>query len=404
MDMVSFEDILKAQKKLEGVALKTLCEFSRSASQYLGTEAYLKFENQQRTGSFKIRGAYNKISSLSKGELLRGVSACSAGNHAQGVAYSAKLMGAESHIVMPENAPLSKIEATKHYGAQIHLYGDVVDEAYEHCQQITKENGYTFVHPYLDPLVIAGQGTMGPELLEQVKNLDSVVIGIGGGGLISGTALAIKKINPKVKVYGAVSSAAPGMYNLFKNPEHEIGPESYPTIADGIAIRKPSREIYESYIKPYVDDIVTVTDEELAHAMVFLLERAKAVVEGAGAAGLAAAKKANWNLGSKTAIVLCGGNVDLNLISTVIEKGLSVGGRMARVRVAMSDLPGNLSKLTNIIAESKASVIDVLHNRIGHELALRETLIEFVLSTKNSEQILEIKNKFAQAGARVLED
>lgn len=403
--VATFEDIKKAKENLEGVAIKTLCEYSRSASDYVGVKTYLKYENQQLTGSFKIRGAYNKISNLTKEELSKGVSACSAGNHAQGVAYSARALGAQAHIVMPLGAPLSKMEATRNYGAQVYQSGEVVDEAYLYCMELNKIEGYEFVHPYNDPLVIAGQGTVGIELLEQVKDLDSVVISVGGGGLISGAAMALKSINPKIKVYGAVAAAAPGMFHMFQSKGAEVLEGAKSTIADGIAIRKPSSYIYNNYISKYVDGIVTVTDDEIAQAMVFLLERAKAVVEGAGAAGLAAARKAKneWELGEKTAVVLCGGNVDLNLISTVIEKGLSMAGRTTRIEVATNDLPGNLNKLTSVLAELDANIIDVTHDRVSSHLALRETLIEFLLETKNKEHIELIKTKFKEMGARVLE-
>ncbi len=404
--VVTFDEIKNAQETLKGVAMRTACDYSRNASAYVGTSTYLKFENQQITGSFKIRGSYNKISSLNSEQRAKGVSASSAGNHAQGVAYSATKLGIKSHIVMPEGAPLAKVEATKSYGAIIHQYGEVVDDAFEHCMELNKKFGYEFVHPYLDPDVIAGQGTIGVEIFEQVKDLDSVVISVGGGGLISGAALALKKLNPKIKVYGAVAESAPGMYHLFKSEGKELGSKAMTTIADGIAIKKPSRYIYDNYISKYVDDMVLVSEEEMAEAMVFLLERAKAVVEGAGAAGLAGAKKAQkqWALGEKTAVVLCGGNVDLNLLSTVIEKGLSKAGRMTRIKVVTDDLPGNLNRLTTVLAELDANIIDVNHDRVGSSLRLRETLIEFLLDTKNKEHIKSIKAKFLELGARVLEE
>lgn len=406
LEVTTFEKIKEAQKNLEGVALKTICEHSRSASAYVGTDVHLKFENQQRTGSFKIRGAYNKLSHLTSDELKKGVCACSAGNHAQGVAYSATALGAKSHIVMPVTAPLAKMEATRGYGAMVYQHGEVVDDARDYCLEMAKEKGYAFVHPYEDPDVIAGQGTIGLELFEQAPNLDSVVISVGGGGLISGIALALKTLNPKIKVYGAVAEASPGMYQLYQAKKREgLEFKSFPTIADGIAIKRPSDYIYTNYIEKYVDDIVYVSEEEIAHAMVFLLERAKAVVEGAGAVGLAGARKAKskWDLGEHTGLVLCGGNVDLNLISTVIEKGLNIAGRMTRIKVAVEDFPGNLHRLTEILANMDANIVDVTHDRISPYLALRETLIEFLLVTKNQEHILEIKRALKKAGVRVLE-
>jgi len=405
LPVASFEDIKKAEQNLKSVVLKTLCEHSRSASEYVGVNTFLKYENQQLTGSFKIRGAYNKISNLNKEDLARGVSASSAGNHAQGVAYSARALGAKAHIVMPLGAPLSKIEATRNYGAEVYQSGTIVDESYLYCMELNKIEGYEFVHPYNDPMVIAGQGTIGLELIEQVKDLDSVVISVGGGGLISGVAMALKHLNPQIKVYGAVAAAAPGMHHMYQSDGAEALEGAKSTIADGIAIKKPSSYIYNNYISKYVDGMVTVTDDEIAHAMVFLLERAKAVVEGAGAAGLAAARKAKneWDLGKTTAVVLCGGNVDLNLISTVIEKGLSMAGRTTRIAVATNDLPGNLNKLTTVLAELDANIIDVTHDRVSSHLALRETLIEFLLETKNKDHIEQIKEKFKELGARVLD-
>ena len=406
MRVISLKDIKEAQAKVSQVALKTLFERSRSATNYLGTETFLKFENQQKTGSFKIRGAYNKISNLSKTELKKGVSAYSAGNHAQGVAYSAGSLGVQAHIVMPIEAPVAKVQATLDYGAKVYQHGVIVDESKDYCLEMSDREDYTFVHPYEDPLVIAGQGTIGLELYESAQDLDSVVISVGGGGLISGVALALKSLNPKIKIYGAVTEAAPGMKEVYDQPgKFEDGNfVAHPTIGDGIAIRKPSRYIYENYISKYVDDIVTVTDEEIALAMVYLLERAKAVVEGAGAAGLAGAKKANWDLGTKCAVILCGGNVDLNLISRVIEKGLAKEGRMTRIEALIEDIPGQLNCLTGVLSRLSANVIDVQHNRVSHNLGLRQTMVEFLLMTRSREHIEQIKKAFIDAGVKVREN
>lgn len=398
---ISFSEFENAADVLKDVILDTTCEYSSGASKFVGSPVHLKFENQQLTGSFKIRGAYNKIHSLSDEDRARGIIACSAGNHAQGVAYSARALGAKSHIVMPDNAPIAKVEATKNYGAEVHLHGEAFDEAYEFCKTMQKEKGYEFVHPYEDEKVIAGQGTLGLDIYRQVKNLSSVIVGVGGGGLASGVALALKTINPKIKIYGAVAESAPGMYHLFKGSKEQYSWR--PTIADGIAIKKPSMLMYEKYLNKYLDDLVCVSDEEMAEAMVFLLERAKAVVEGSGAAGLAAAKKAsNWDLGDNCCVILCGGNIDINLIATVIEKGLAATGRTVRIEVAVDDLPGNLARLTNIIADCHANVLHVNHSRVSSFLGLRETLIEFAVSTRDQKHIDEIIQKFGEVGARVL--
>jgi len=406
MRTIELKDINEAKEKVSQVALKTLFEHSRSATKFLGSETFLKFENQQRTGSFKIRGAYNKIANLSESELRKGVSACSAGNHAQGVAYSAKALGSQAHIVMPIEAPVAKVQATLDYGAKVYQHGAFVDESKDYCLEMSEREGYSFVHPYEDPLVIAGQGTLGLELLEQAKDLDSVVIGVGGGGLISGVSLALKELNPKIKIYGAVTEAAPGMKQVFDKPElfNENSFSAKPTIADGIAIKTPSKYIYENYISKYVDDIVTVSDDEIALSMVYLLERAKAVVEGAGAAGLAAAKKANWNLGKKCAVVLCGGNIDLNMVSRVIEKGLTVEDRMTRIQVLIEDIPGQLNRLTDVLSKVSANVIDVSHDRVNSRLGLRQTLVEFVLMTRSREHIDLIKESFLTIGTKVWEN
>ena len=405
MRAIDFKDIEEAQKTISPIVLETLFEASRSATNFLGTETLLKFENQQRTGSFKIRGAYNKIAHLSKEELKKGVSACSAGNHAQGVAYSARALGSQAHIVMPIEAPVAKVQATLDYGAKVYQYGVVVDESKDYCLEMSEREGYTFVHPYEDPMVIAGQGTLGVELYNAAKDLNSVVIGVGGGGLISGVALALKHLNPKIKVYGAVTEAAPGLKEVYQDPAKfkENNFKARPTIADGIAIRRPSEYIYENYISKYVDDIVSVNDEEIAQAMVYLLERAKAVVEGAGAAGLAGAKKANWNLGKKCAVILCGGNVDLHLVSRVIEKGLIKEGRMTRIEALIEDIPGQLNRLTEVLSQMSANVIDVQHNRVSHHIGLRQTMVEFLLMTRSREHIEQIKKAFTGAGAKVKE-
>ena len=405
MNMINLKDIKEAQARVSRVAFKTLFERSRSATNYLGTETFLKFENQQKTGSFKIRGAYNKISHLTKDELKKGVSAASAGNHAQGVAYSAHALGAQSHIVMPVEAPTAKVQATIDYGATVYQHGIIIDEAKDYCLEMSEREGYTFIHPYEDPLVIAGQGTIGLELYESVKDLDSVVMGVGGGGLISGVALALKTLNPKIKIYGAVAETAPGMKEVFDQPRKfkEARFYSNPTIADGIAVRKPSSYIYENYISKYVDDIVTVADEEIALAMVYLLERAKAVVEGAGAVGFAGAKKANWDLGKKCAVVLCGGNIDLSLVSRVIQKGLTIENRMARIQVIIEDTPGQLNRLTEVLSGLSVNVIDVKHDRLNSALGLKQTMVEFLLMTRSRDHIDKIKEAFIKAGVKVKE-
>lgn len=398
---VTLDDIKNAESKIRDLVLRTPINYSRSASEWLGSEVFFKFENEQTTGSFKIRGATNKLLSLTADERNKGIVASSAGNHAQGVAYAATRLGAKARIVMPVTSPLIKIVATQNYGAEVILHGALYDEAYQHARELEKSKGFTFVHPYQDPLVIAGQGTLGLEILKDLPDLDSIVIPIGGGGLISGVATAIKAIRPQCRVYGVVSAHAPGMLKLFKNLPLDPK-DSALTIADGIAVKRPSPEMCETYIRHLVDDIIAVTDDEIAEAIVWLLERAKTVVEGSGATVLAAAAQKKWNLGKKTCLVLSGGNIDLNIISMVIERGLSRKGRLARINVVVPDRPGVLQRLTNALAAEGANILDVKHDRLRPDLSISETGIEFLVETKSAEHIQKLKGKLAETGAKIL--
>ncbi len=398
--IVRLEDIEKAQKCLEGVIQKTEMSCSLSATKRIGTEVFFKFENLQRTGSFKIRGAYNKIFNLSDLEKRRGVVASSAGNHAQGVAFSAAQARVKATIVMPVNAPIAKVNATKAYGGEVILHGEIYDDAQAKARELEQEFGYTFVHPFQDPQVIAGQGTIGLELLQAVPDLDSVVIPIGGGGLISGIATAIKNINPKTKIFGVQSRQASGMKHLFEKTvlanEGKIT-----TIADGIAVKNPSPLMYESFIGRLVDEIVEVSDDEIAEAIVFLLERAKTVTEGSGAAAMAAAMNRSLPLGEKTCVFLSGGNIDLNLIAKVIDRGQIKRGRLVELSVIVDDLPGNLSRLTQVLAQNRANILEVHHDRVTQGLYLRETRIDFVLETSSPEHAESIMKALAATGARL---
>lgn len=396
---ITLKDITEARAKIKDVVVQTPLSHSKSISDLLGSEVHLKLENQQRTGSFKIRGSLNKMLSLSKEELERGVVASSAGNHAQGVAFSAGVVGTKSTIVMPETAPLVKVLATRDYGAEVVQKGRVYDESYQHAKELEEKRNLVFIHPYNDPLIMAGQGTIGLEMMEELPDLDSVVVPIGGGGLISGIATAVKAINPKVKVFGVVSEVTPGMKQLFENQPLSL-PPSRPSIADGISVKNPSEFILNNYIKKHVEDIVSVSDIEIAEAIVFFLERAKTVAEGSGAAVLAAAKKAHWDLGKKTALVLSGGNIDLNIISKVIEKGLMRKGRLARLETIVADRPGTLNLLTEIIAKHGANIIEVSHDRVRSGLALSETVITFLIETKSEEHCTEIAHAIKEIGVR----
>jgi threonine dehydratase len=398
---VSIADIKNAHKNIQDVIRATEIEKSYALSNQLGSEVFLKFENQQFTGSFKLRGAYNKISSLSTEEKKRGVICCSAGNHAQGVAFSSQKAGVKAKVVMPITAPLIKIEATRGYGAEVVLHGEIYDEAQDKARELEKEFGYTFVHPYEDERIIAGQGTIGLEICERIKNLESVVVPVGGGGLISGIAIAVKSLNPKCRIIGVQSAQSPGMSQLFHKQSVE-SLKGISTIADGIAIKRPSQLMYDSFIHKYVDEIVTVTDDEIAEAMVLLIERAKVVTEGAGAVGVAAIMNHKLKLGSQSCVILSGGNIDLNIISKVIEKGQIRKGRLVELSAIVDDVPGTLSRLTKVIADCRANVLEVNHDRISQGLFLRETRIDFVLETKNKEHVLEIKKALEKAGGKIL--
>ena len=400
---ITLKDIEDARKRIQGHVQLTQCGLSRSASNLLNTNIYFKHENEQRTGSFKIRGAMNKISLLDEASLKKGIVACSAGNHAQGVAFSATTLGTKAHIVMPENSPLVKAIATQEYGAEVILHGEIFDESFNRAKELEAEKGYVFVHPFDDPQVMAGQGTIGLEVMEQVKNLDSMIVPIGGGGLISGISVALRAINPKLKIYGVVPENIPGMFHLFHGSQYDPS-EKKPTLADGLAVKKPNEAILNDYIKPHVDDIVMVSESEIASSIVFLMERAKTVVEGAGATGLAAALKMRkqWELGDNCCILLCGGNIDLNIISKIIEKGLSQIGRVARISVVVKDQPGVLQGLTTLIANEKANIIQVQHDRLSPNIAINETQIDFLLECRGTNHVNSLIAALKDFGARLI--
>lgn len=398
---VTLEDIQHAQKTIENLVNYTQSDFSKSLSDLLGSDIYLKLENTQKTGSFKIRGASNKITNLTAEEKKRGVICCSAGNHAQGVALSSALNNVKSTIVMPVNAPIAKIEATKRYGAEVIMHGSMFDEAKEHALKLEKEHGYVFVHPYEDERVIAGQGTIGLEIFQQIPALDTVVVPIGGGGLISGIALAIKSLNPKVKIIGVQTELVSTMAQMFHTKKFVPLAKPVATLADGIAVKTPSETMFHSFIEKYVDEVVTVTEDEIAEAIVFLLERVKTVAEGSGAVTVAAALSRKLNLGKRACLIVSGGNIDLNIVSDIINRGQIQRGRLCELSVTVPDVPGSLSRLTQVIAEHKANVLEVHHDRIRHGLNLKETRIEFVLETTSHEHIKIIIAALEKAGAKI---
>ncbi len=398
---VTLQDIEQAELIIKNFTSVTPCDYSRSCSKLVGADIFFKLENNQRTGSFKIRGATNKITSLSEAEKAKGVIACSAGNHAQGVALSASLNKVKSIIVMPETASLAKIQATQNYGAEVILKGQMFDEAKDHAIELAVQKGYVFIHPYEDEKVIAGQGTIGLEVFAQINNLDLMIVPIGGGGLISGIAVALKTLNPNIQIIGVQTEAADSMYQLYKSKVTTQARMNLSTIADGIAIKKPSQKIYDSFIAKYVDDVATVTEGEIAEAIVYLLERVKTVAEGAGAAALAAVLSGKVKLKNKNCILVSGGNIDLNIISQVIQRGQIQRGRLSEMSVIVPDVPGSLSQLTKILAEHKANVFEVHHDRVKFGLNLKETKIDFVIETTSHEHIAQIREALKKWGAKV---
>lgn len=367
-----------------------------------GAELYLKTENLQITGSFKVRGAYYKMSQLSEEEKARGVVACSAGNHAQGVALAAQRNGIKAVICLPDGAPISKVEATRSYGAEVCLVEGVYDDAYAKALSLRDEMGYTFIHPFDDEYVIAGQGTIGLELIDQLPDMDAVVVPIGGGGLISGVAYAIKNLNPNVKVYGVQAAGAPSMFNAVKHG-HMEALKNVSTIADGIAVKKPGDLTYE-ICSQYVDDIVTVTDDEISAAILALMEKQKLVTEGAGASAVAAAMFNKIPVqGKKTVCLLSGGNIDVTILSRVIERGLVMSGRNCLLNIELVDKPGQLKNVSRIIADLGGNVISVHHERANEGSAITGCYLRLVLETANFDHIAKIRQALTKAGFRILD-
>ena len=366
-----------------------------------GAEIYLKTENLQVTGSFKVRGAYYKMSQLTDEEKSRGVIACSAGNHAQGVALAARENGIKAVICLPDGAPISKVEATKSYGAEICLVEGVYDDAYKKAQELRDENGYTFIHPFNDPDVIAGQGTIALELAEQVPDLDAVIVPIGGGGLISGVAYTIKSLNPNVKVYGVQASGAPSMLNSIHD-SHIERLESVFTIADGIAVKEPGSLTYDVCSK-YVDEIVTVTDDEISAAILALMEQHKLVTEGAGAVAVAAAMFDKVDIkGKKTVCLLSGGNIDVTILSRVIARGLLMSGRSCQLTIELMDKPGQLMNVSRIIAAEGGNVTSVHHEHSNEGSDVNGCYLRVTLETRNFEHIEKIKKALTDFGIKLI--
>lgn len=396
--MIALSEIVKAKRQLGNVVTKTPCALAPHLSEEVGAQVYLKKENLQITGAYKLRGAYNKIASLSKEERKKGVIAASAGNHAQGVAYSARSFDISATIVMPEATPLLKVTGTKALGAEVILHGDNYDEAYAYALTYAKEQGLTFIHPFEDDIVIAGQGTVALEMIDEINDLDIIVVPIGGGGLISGMSSAIKQIDPKIRVIGVNASGAPAMYESFY-AKKAINSKSVRTIADGIAVRDVS-ESNLAHILECVDEVVTVDDEEIAAAILFLLERQKLVVEGGGAASVAAImhQKFAYDKNMKIGAVLSGGNIDVQMLSVIIEKGLIKSHRKMKLVITLIDKPGSLMRLTDLFKNANANIIQIDYDRFSTKLSYGDAQITIMLETKGVEHQKMIRSLLEDAG------
>ncbi len=396
--MLNLEKIYEAQKRIEGVVVETPLAYAPYLSELSQSNIYLKKENLQVTGAFKIRGAYNKIASLSHEQRTCGVVAASAGNHAQGVALSASKFGIKAVIIMPESTPLTKVNGVKHFGAEVILAGSNYDEAYAYALKYGEQNKLTFIHPFEDEEVIAGQGTVGLEILQKCENIDAVVVPIGGGGLIAGIATAMKEKNPHIDVIGVSASGAPAFKESFELKK-AVDSTSVRTIADGIAVRDTS-EVTLSYALKNVDKIVSVDDEEIASAILYLLEKQKLVVEGAGAVGVAALlhKKLEEYKGKNIVLVLSGGNMDVTLLSVIIEKGLLKSHRKMKVTVTLVDKPGSLMRFTEILQELNANIVHIAYDRTSVSLDYGDANVTVHMETKGEEHQREIHEMLKKEG------
>jgi len=393
-------DIERAAERLEGVVHRIPVERSLTFSHLSGSHLYLKYENQQKTGSFKIRGAYNKIARFLEEGALRSVLAASAGNHAQGVAYAANALGVKSTIVMPKSTPIAKIQATEGYGAKVILHGDNYDDSYAFARHLEEETGDTFIHPFDDPDIIAGQGTVALEILRDLHAVDTVLVPAGGGGLLAGVSFYLKTINPRVRVIGVQAEGANAIVRSFH--EHGIVQlDRVQTIADGIAVKSPGSLTF-NIISRYVDDMVSVTDDEISAAILLLLERSKQVVEPAGAAALAAATSGRLDIaGQKVVCVLSGGNIDMSFIHRIIEKGLVKRGRQMKFQTVMLDIPGSLERFAHVVAEAGANIIMVQHDRLHANLNLNEAILHIACEVGSEAQGRHLVSQLEQNGYHV---
>ena len=393
--MLQIQDIRDAAVRLQGQVLDTPCVESKTLSQIVGAQVFLKFENLQFTASFKERGACNKLAQLSPEERARGVVAMSAGNHAQGVAYHAQRLGIRAVIVMPRFTPGVKVERTRGFGAEVVLHGDTLEEASAHAHALADAQGLVFVHPYDDEAVAAGQGTLGLEMLAAVPDLDTLVIAVGGGGLMAGVATAARALRPDIKLIGVQTTRFPAMMNAVKGTQH---PQGTSTIAEGIAVGTPGTMTQE-VIKRLVDDLVLVDEGDIEQAVLMLLEIEKTLVEGAGAAGLAALLRYPERFaGQKVGLVLCGGNIDPLLLAAIIERGMVRSGRLTRIKVSARDTPGALARITATVADAGANIEEVHHQRAFTLLAAQNVEIELVLQTRGHAHVAQVLEQLRSAG------
>ncbi len=394
--MVLWRKIEEAQKKIQGVIFKTPIVYSDTLSRLTGKEIYLKLENLQKTGSFKIRGAYHKLSSLNPSLRRKGIVTASAGNHAQGVAMASSLLGIRSTIVMPEGTPLAKQMATRSYGGEVLLYGQNIKEALGYAKKLEKE-GRILIHPFDDEEVIAGQGTIGLEILNEVPGLEAMILPVGGGGLISGVATIVKKRRPKVKIIGVQSAHAPSAFLSLKRGKI-VEVKGKPTLADGIAVGRVG-ELTFPIIQEKVDQLVTVGEEEIASAILMLIERKRVIAEGAGATPLAALLSKKVETKAKRILLLIsGGNIDVHLLDRILEKGLTRTGRMVRVELLLRDVPGSLHRLSQLIALLRANILHILHERAAREIPIGFSKVILVLETRGPDHIREIEKGLKEQG------
>ncbi len=394
-EAIGLADIEKAAQVVKGAVVETDCDPSRTLSAMLGCEIWLKFENLQFTASFKDRGALNRLSALTPEERAAGVIAMSAGNHAQGVAYHASRLGIPATIVVPHGTPFVKIENTRRHGAEVIVDGTTLEEAAACAREHGARRGLTFIHPYDDPLIIAGQGTIGLEMLKVVPDLDTIVVPIGGGGLISGIATAVKAIKPGIEVIGVQAKLYPSMYNRIRGSDLPMRGD---TLAEGIAVKAPGK-LTEALVRAHVDDILLVSEPEIERAVALLIEIEKTVVEGAGAAGLAAVLGNTQRFqGRKVGIVLCGGNIDSRLLASVLTRELARAGRLAELCIDISDRPGQLARMATLIGESGANIIEVVHQRVFTDLPAKGTQLRMVIETRDRAHLDDLLAGIRAAG------